>query len=272
MKENAELAELGKDKNARTGMYTTTIMAKGNGRRIALFFTSRRHAGENFGRVLSERESGRAPPTHMCDALSRNAPKSFKVILANCVAHARRRYVDVASSFPTECEYVLDTLEKVYIFDDIARKQGMSPEERLAFHRANSATLMDDLKAWCETQFEKKLVEPNSGLGDAISYMLEHWKELTLFLRRAGAPIDNNIAERALKKAILHRKNSLFYKTEHGALVGDTFMTLIYTATLNGVNPHDYITELLRHFADVHAHPENWLPWNYKATLVGLSN
>ncbi|MFO8002854.1 transposase, partial [Thioalkalivibrio sp.] len=79
---------------------------------------------------------------------------------------------------------------------------------------------------------EKKLVEPNSGLGKAIKYMLKHWKKLTRFLEVPGTPLDNNIAERALKYAILHRKNALFYKTQNGAKVGDLFMSLIHTCQL----------------------------------------
>ena len=77
--------------------------------------------------------------------------------------------------------------------------------------------------------------------------MLRHWEKLTLFLRQAGAPLDNNVCERALKKAILHRKNALFYKTQNGARVGDLFMSLIYTCQLNEANPFDYLTELQRH-------------------------
>jgi len=72
---------------------------------------------------------------------------------------------------------------------------------------------MENLHAWLARQFDDRLVEPNSSLGGAISYMLRHWQKLTLFLRKPGAPLDNNLCERALKKAILHRKNALFYKT-----------------------------------------------------------
>jgi hypothetical protein len=82
----------------------------------------------------------------------------------------------------------------------------------------------------------------------------------------AGAPLDNNVAERALKKAILHRKNSLFYKTLHGAEVGDLYMSLIHTCELNGVNSFDYLTELQRHSADVRRAPADWMPWNYRET------
>ena len=106
---------------------------------------------------------------------------------------------------------------------------------------------MEELHAWLTRQFEERLVEPNSSLGGAIAYMLKHWEKLTLFLRVPGAPLDNNICERALKKAILHRKNALFYKTANGAHVGDLFMSLIHTCELCGANPFDYLTELERH-------------------------
>ena len=127
---------------------------------------------------------------------------------------------------------------------------------------------MQDLHAWLHQQLDDRLTEPNSALGGAIRYMLRHWEKLTLFLRQAGAPLDNNICERALKKAILHRKNALFYKTPNGARVGDVFMSLIYTCQLNDVNPFDYLTALQRHADQVAAHPERWLPWNYRAALT----
>ena len=89
-----------------------------------------------------------------------------------------------------------------------------------------------------------------------------------MFLRQAGAPLDNNLCERALKKAILHRKNALFYRTKKGAQVGDLFMSLIYTCQLNEVNPFDYLTVLQQHDDRVAACPVSWLPWNYRATLT----
>jgi transposase len=101
--------------------------------------------------------------------------------------------------------------------------------------------------------------------------MLRHWEALTLFLRQPGAPIDNNVCERALKKAILHRKNSLFYRTKNGARVGDLFMSLIHTAELCGANPFDYLTQLLGAADDLARAPADWLPWNYQAALPNSS-
>src|SRR3972149_3080120 len=101
----------------------------------------------------------------------------------------------------------------------------------------------------------------------AIAYMLKHWDPLTLFLRVPGAPLDNNICEQTLKKAILHRKNSLFYKTEHGAFIGDMFMSLIHTCNLGDINPFDYLVALQKHFSAVFKNPGAWMPWNYQASL-----
>ncbi len=110
---------------------------------------------------------------------------------------------------------------------------------------------MAELHAWLTAQFGEKRVEPNSALGRAITYLLNHWEPLTLFLRQPGAPFDNNLCERALKKAILHRRNALFYKTQNGARVGDLFITLIHTCELCGANAFDYLTELQRHAAEL---------------------
>ena len=114
---------------------------------------------------------------------------------------------------------------------------------------------------------DEHIVEPNSGLGKAIRYLLKHWPKLTLFLRQPGAPLDSNIVERALKKAILNRKNGLFYKTRNGAQVGDLYMSLIHTCELCGGNPFDYLTELQKHPAEIGQNPAAWMPWNYRATL-----
>jgi len=255
----------------RTGMFTTGIVSQCADHQIAIFFTGRQHSGENLGDVLRQRAQELEPPIQMCDALSRNIPKELQTIMANCLAHGRRYFVDVIEHFRDECRYVLDALKVIYKNDAKARKGQFSPEARLLFHQAHSGPIMDELHQWLKRQFDERLVEPNSGLGEAISYMLNHWKKLTLFLRKAGAPLDNNVAERALKKIILHRKNSYFYRTQNGARVGDLYMSLIYTCELNGVNPFDYLTELERHAGELAAYPEQWMPWNYRITLEGIN-
>jgi transposase len=264
---DAETPSGTKASTKRRGMFTTGIVSTSEGRTIALFLSGRQHAGENLTDVLAQRAADLGPPIQMADALSRNLPAEFKTIMANCLAHGRRQFVDVAASFPEPCLHVLEILGKVYKTDAIARKRDLSPEERLHFHQAKSRPLMDDLKKWLTRQFDDRLVERNSQLGNATSYLLKHWKKLTLFLEQPGAPLDNNVCERALKKAILHRKNALFYKTQKGAHVGDVFMSLIHTCQLNEADPFDYLTALQRHADVLASNPQAWMPWNYRESL-----
>jgi transposase len=255
----------------RTGVFTSAIVSQSAGHKIALFATGQKHAGENLADVLSHRAAALAAPIQMCDALSRNLPGALKTIVANCIAHARRKFVDVVNDFPDEVRHLLEALKEVYHNDALARQRGLSPEERLRFHQAESGPVMEALEKWLRAQIADRLVEPNSGLGEAIGYTLRHWSKLTLFLHVAGAPLDNNICERALKKAILHRKNALFFKTQNGARVGDIFMSLIHTAELNRQNPFDYLVALQRHATDVAAAPDEWMPWNYQSTVARLA-
>lgn len=255
----------------RTGLFTSGVVALRDGHRVALFFSGPRHAGENLAAVLKRRAAELPPPIQMCDALSRNLPGELQTILAHCLAHARRNFVDVYDRFPEQCRHLLEALAVVYRNDARARERQLSPEARLHWHQQESGPTMEQLHAWLQRQLDEKLAEPNSALGSAIGYMLRHWEPLTLFLRQAGAPLDNNLCERALKKAILHRKNALFYKTRNGARVGDLFMSLIYTCQLNDANPFDYLTQLQRHSDALAANPALWMPWNYRAILTDAS-
>jgi transposase len=258
----------------RTGIFTSGIVSLWRNQKIALFFTGRQHAGENLADLLTHRAE-QSSPIQMCDALSRNTPRStngVKILLANCIAHGRRQFVEIAASFPQECGYVLEALGMVYGNDALAREQSLDADSRLTFHQQYSGPLMEQLHGWLKEQLDEAKTEPNSGLGKAISYLLNHWQPLTLFLRQKGAPLDNNLCERALKKAILNRKNAMFYKTSNGAMVGDLFMSMIHTCELNGVNSFRYLTELQRQSSDVKRAPGDWMPWNYGETLARMKS
>ena len=255
----------------RTGVFTSNILAiTAADHKIALYFTGSKHAGENMAAVLKQRVRELPPPIQMCDALSRNTPKGtgVEMLVAHCLAHGRRQFVEIAPNFPDECRHVLEALGEVYYNDATAREQALSAEDRLRLHQTQSGPVMGQLHQWLEAQFAEKKTEPNSGLGKAITYLLRHWKGLTAFLRHAGAPLDNNICEQALKRAVLHRKNALFYKTLNGAQVGDLFMSLIHTCRLCDANSFDYMTELQRHAGELAANPARWMPWNYRDTLT----
>jgi transposase len=268
-----ERAEAGGVKPAAKAINTSGIVAvlpdNANGqRKVVLFFTGHAHAGKNMERVLAHRAQELAPAMQMCDALAANVAGEFKTVLANCLTHGRRQIADVAEQFPEAARHVIEALAEVYKHDATCRTDGLSAEQRLSFHQQHSQPVMDNLARWMSEQFDKRLVEPNSGLGKALRYLIRHWDELTLFLREAGAPLDNNLCEQILKRAILHRKGSLFYKTVRGAQVGDIYMSLIHTCTLCDVNPFDYLNALQQRAPEVIDAPARWLPWNFREQLA----
>ena len=254
----------------RTGLFTTAVVSILDVGPVALFFNGRQHAGENVADVLTHRDQTLPSPILMSDALNRNVPKGHDVIEANCMSHARRGIVNEVVNYPDACWVVLDSLARIYKLDGELQSNGTSADERLFAHQRHSIPILDELHDWMQGAIDSKAIEPNSGMGQALSYFLKHWSKLTLFVREAGAPIDNNIAERILKLAIRYRRNSLFYRNQRGALVGDIYMTLIHTAVLHKANPVHYLTSLLGNAADVRAAPQRWLPWNFEDTLANL--
>jgi transposase len=247
----------------RTGMFTTALVVRVGERVICLYYSGRAHAGENLAALVEQREADQDPPIVMSDALSRNEVDEGLVIRCHCLAHGRRQFGDIEEVFPSECRVVIDALKQVFDHDEEARDQQMSPQARWAYHQAYSQPLMDELKAWLDRQLEDRLVEPNSSLGQAIAYMQNHWATLTRFLSVPGAPLDNNVVERALKLFIRQRKNSLFYKTEYSAYIASVLTSLIATCIYAGVNVLDYLVALQEHRSDVFADPSAWLPWTY---------
>ncbi len=262
LKENQEAAP------ERTGMYTTVLLVQVGERRICLYYSGRAHAGENLRTLLTQRQAGQALPLVMSDALASNAADETTLIRCHCLAHGRRKFSDLAEVFPQECQVVLEILGQVFDHDEAARDQQLSPAARLAYHQAMSAPLLEGLKAWLATQMAQRLVEPNSSLGKAIAYLQTHWETLTRFLTIAGAPLDNNLAERALKLFIRQRKNSLCYATEHSAYIASILTSLIATCLEAGGNAVEYLVALQEHRPQVFADPGAWLPWTYQATLA----
>jgi hypothetical protein len=254
--------------DTRTGMYTTALIVQVGEQRICLYYTGRRHAGENLEALLTQREPGRSKPLVMSDALSHNHAEEAKLIRCHCLVHGRRQFSDLAEDFPAESAVVVEALKLVYEHDAEAREKQLSAQERLGYHQTYSAPVFTALKTWLEQQTAERLVEPNSSLGKAITYMLEHWATLTQCLKEPGAPLDNNVAERALKLCIRQRKNSLFYATEHSATIASILTSVLATCVQAGVNALDYLVAVQEHRQEVFAHPSAWLPWNYQTALV----
>jgi len=245
----------------RKGTQTSVIIVEVGGRKIALYQSGRKHAGENLDALLAKRSTDLDPPIQMSDALAVNGSGDQLTIQAKCLVHARRKFYNLREIFPVPVKFVLEAIGKVYKYE--GQTKGMTREERLKYHQEWSGPVLSELKEWMEKQLANHEVEPNSGLGEAIRYSLKHWSGLTQFLSTPGAPLDNNPAERGVKQFVLFRKNSLFFKNDHGAAVGNILTSLIETCRLNQVNPWDYLTYLRKNAAEVRKNPESCLPWNY---------
>ena len=261
----------------RKGVYTTAIGAEVDGHAIVLYFTSHQYGSENMLGVLSARTNDDDFYT-MSDASSNNLPKSKDVdllarwILCFCLVHGRRKFFDIFDSFKPACEFVLTQIAAVYRHERECQLRHYTGDERLHYHQQHSTPVMACLHTWLTNQWQYNQVEPNSQLGQAIAYMLRHWSALTRFLTVPGVPIDNSFAERLIKVAIRHRRNSLFYKTTNGAKVGDCLMSIIQTARLAGINAFDYLNVLQNHTSAVATSPGDYLPWTYQHTLDALQD
>jgi hypothetical protein len=249
----------------RHGLHTTGIVAQGKKPppSVVLYTSGRQHAGENIGDLLRSRPSELAPPLQVGDALAANWSHGFPVIAVKCLAHARRQFTDIEDQFPHECAHVREALATVYRYD--AETKAMTPPERLAHHQRHSAPVLEQLQRWIEEQFQERRVEPNSALGKALAYLQRHWHGLTAFLREKNAPLDSNAVERALKPVVLHRKNALFFRTEHGAAVSDILMSVIETCRANGIRAWEYLVNVVRNRRAVRENPPGWLQWTYPA-------
>ena len=188
------------DKKERTGLYTSGIIATKGGQRIALFFSGRQHAGENLKDVLKLRAEELEAPIQMCDALSRNMPKELKTIVANCLAHARRQFVEIHDDFPRGMPARAGSVPDHLSQRCPRPREALSPEERLQFHQTHSEPTMTKLHAWLKEQFDKKQVEPNSALGGAIKYLLNHWSKLTLVSAKSRCPTGHEHLRKGVKK------------------------------------------------------------------------
>jgi len=253
----------------RRGMYTTGLVVTVEERVICLYRAGRAHAGDNLSALLALREAGRDKPIVMSDALAANQRDDDDTLIrCHCLAHGRRQFTDLEEVFPVEARHIITVLNQVFEHEAVTRAEALPAAERLAYHQAHSGPLLATLHAWLEHQFQDRRVEPNSSLGKAFSYLLNHWETLTQFLRVPGAPIDTNTVERALKLLIRQRKNSLFYASEHSAYVASLLTSLIATCVQAGVNALEYLVALQTHRPAVFRQPAAWLPWNYHDNLA----
>jgi hypothetical protein len=260
-------------KSDRTGVHTTGFIARFAAGKICLFGSGLHHAGEYFEKMMQARTT-EEQLILMVDASSSNTCKiknlDFQVEEANCNSHALRKFKELKenSVFEMHISEIMTLYRSIFALDKSLQKS--STDARLDAHRTQSLPKMQQIKEKIERDFTNCVVEPNSELGKAYKYFLNHFKELTAFCTLKGAPVCNNETERILKRAIRHRKNSLFFKNLIGAAVGDIHMTLLLTAKENNIDPVKYVASLLLYEKERKENPEAFLPWNFDKTLQNL--
>ena len=258
----------------KKGIHATALLSEHEGNRIYLFHTNTLTAGKQFEALLEKRTTEDTFMS-MSDASASNFPMLNESLLARwlislCLSHGRRRFVELLQPGDQDILFVLDIISQVYANEKHCQQKHLNDQERLKYHQKNSAPVMEALRIWLNNLLLFKKVEPNSRFGEAIAYLLKRWQALTQFLRIPGAPIDNNICERAIKVIIRYRKSSLFYRTFYGANIGDAMMSLFHTAQSAGVNLFHYLNTLQQYTEHVQKTANDWLPWNYQKTVAIL--
>lgn len=256
IRENMKLS-----KAERKGIFTTGIIAKDDKAQAVLFFTGRKHSGENLSDLLIDVPPGLVPQV-MSDALSsNNLDQQIEYIKLLCLVHGRRNFLDLEEVFKQEVDFILQNIAIVYKNEKYIKDSGMDDAQRLKYHQEHSGAVMEKIYHWCEQKMNNKEIEPNSSLGQAIKYLLKHWEGLTGFLRHEGAALDNNEMEQKLRTPVLNRKNWLFYHNESTALMGDIILSVLKTCEVNNVNPFNYLEHVQKNAEQVKASPDQFLPW-----------
>lgn len=265
----------------RTGVYASGLLAivqdpdpPAGGqppaeRRLVLYQTNVGHAGEWLDEILRPRSLGLPAPIVMSDALSSNQITEAAVINVLCNVHGRRGFVEQAEHYPAEIEQALRLYQVAWVNDTHCEQHRYSPEQRRDYHREHSLPAMQSLRQWCEQSLETDgTIEPNSNLGKAMQYFVNHFTGLSQFCQTPGAPIDNNEIERLLKVIVRDRKAASFHQTANGAAISNVITSVLVTCQENEVNGFDYLNTIQRNQASVTANPTQWMPWNYRDDLA----
>ena len=270
--EMAALEQLGEStKDVRTGINATGVYLETEQGKVLLFFTGRHHASEIIDQLLQFRRAAQDKKklVKVSDAASKNFSHAHGGELdeAVCNAHAYLKFRAIKDGHPETYGLAGEVYKKVFDNDDMAKAQGMSPHQRMLFHRKHSLPEMKRLKNMCGEKLKSKLVEPNSPLWEPLTFIINQWARLTKFCEVPGVPLDTNVVEQMLIIPVRYLAGSFNYKTQNGADVGDRHMSLIATANASGVEPVAYLTECLKNHDDLAQRPEYYFPWVYRERL-----
>lgn len=171
-----------------------------------------------------------------------------EIFLVGCMAHVRRNFVKVIEARGKvvkktgSAEVALDYIRKLYLIEKFAREKELSPEETLELRKEQALLILMEFKAWMVKRLPQ--TPPKGLLGKALSYALNHWQKLLRYLDDGRIPIDNNIAENAIRPFVIGRKGWLFAGHPNGAHAAATLYSLIETAKACGLEPYHYLRYL----------------------------
>lgn len=255
--------------DVRTGINATGVYLETPGGTVILFFTGLHHAGEILDLLLKHRQVEGPKLVKVTDGASKNfSPQhADRLIEGVCNAHAYLKFYDVKGHHPSEYAVAGEVYGQVFDNDDITKTRGMTPMQRLEFHKEHSLPLMEKLKAMCAALVTSRLAEPNSKLWEPVTFIINQWPRLTKFCEEPGVPLDSNLVEQILITPVRYLAGSFNYKTTNGAEVGDRHMSLIASARANDAEPVEYLDYCLRNHEDLKKRPEYYLPWAYRERL-----
>ncbi|MEK7614852.1 MAG: transposase [Patescibacteria group bacterium] len=261
-----ELKRLGKStEDVRTGINATAVFLETPKGIVILYYTGLHHAGEILDQLMKYRESkGRPLLVKVTDAASKNFDHGQRDLLieAVCNAHCFLKFQAIKGAHPAQYAIAGEVYKKVFDNDDIAKKVGMTPEQRMEYHKTHSKPLMEKLKTMCANLVANRLVEPNSKLWEPVNFVINQWPRLTKFYEFPNVPLHTNLVEQALIMHTRYLGSSFNYQTDTGSEVGDHHMSLIATAKANGREPVGYLEYCLKNRDDLRKNPEKYLPWN----------
>ena len=242
--------------------YSTVLSSETAVGKIVLYLTKQSYCGNNIASIVAGGNKN-----IMSDASSMNIPNIDKEALSSiktfyCLAHAYRKFKDILEYYPKECGYFIKEVQNIYKNDEEAIN--MTESQRLNHHKNNSDIHIQNIYQKIDELFTNKIVEPSSHLGKAMQYWLNHREGLTRFLTDGGVDLDNNRSERYLKRVILQRKNSLFFKTLSSAEVLSGLTSIIETCIENKISSYDYLNWLQDNRDVVPLSPKSYLPSEYK--------
>lgn len=188
--------------------------------------------------------------------------KRDDIELVGCMAHARRYFEKAQDSHRDKSQHVLSLLQKIYAIEREIKERNCSEHETVEVRIKESTPILLELKRWLDDHLYS--VTPQSPLGKAIGYMHSRWDNLTKYLNHGFLQIDNNLVENAIRPTVLGRKNYLFSGSHEAAQRSAMFYSLIGSCKMNGINPEEWLADVLDRindtkFSQLHSLlPNNW--------------